>query len=419
MTMRVRTGLVLIVALAAMGLASCGHYVCGANFGNSTCAAGPPSLGGGGSTGTAFAFVANGTASPGTIVGYTLNTSATPPTLKATANYTPPTTPGNDSGIGMTVAQKQFMYAAFGSTQNIFGWSISSAGILTPVSGSPYSVPLLATGTTSIFDTARVITNPAGTLLLVGDEFGSQIFVYQIGSGGVLTAVVGSPFLVPFPPGNMTTDGLGTYLYFTDTSLGNHTGSQIAAYSIGSSGTLTAVAGSPFGFPMWQVQGEPTGQFLIGTKGFNVFVNGADDKNLYVFSIAQSGASPGAITQVGAAVPTIYSSLNIAMQSNAGGNLVDSFGLDDLASSFNPVESFALSSSGSLTPVNGSPFLNAAVGTEGKFDQSGGLLFVYGGIFQVNTVVYTLTSFDVSVGNLTTPTPTGTYGGFWVVTDAP
>jgi len=410
----------LIVALAMMGLASCGHYVCGANFGNSTCAAGPPSLtGGGGNPATAFAFVSNGTASPGIVVGYTLNTSVNPPTLTATANFTPPSTPGNDSGIGMVVAQKKFLYAAFGSTQQVFGWTINTDGTLTPVSGSPYLVLTLATGSTSIFDTARVITNPAGTLLFVGDEFGSQIFVYQIGSGGVLTAVVGSPFSVSFSPGNMTTDGLGKYLYFTDSSFGNHTGSQIAAYSIGSTGTLTTVAGSPFGFPMWQVQGEPTGQFLIGTKGFNVFVNGADDNNLYVFSIAQGGATPGAITQVGAPVPTIYSPFNIATESNAGGNLVDTFGLDDLATSFNPVESYALSSTGALSVVNGSPFSNARVGTEGRFDQSGGLLFVYGGIFNNNTVVYTLTSFDVSAGNLTTPTATGTYGGFWVVTDAP
>ena len=39
MTMRVRAGLMLMAALAMMGLASCGHYICseGANFGASTC----------------------------------------------------------------------------------------------------------------------------------------------------------------------------------------------------------------------------------------------------------------------------------------------------------------------------------------------------------------------------------------------
>jgi hypothetical protein len=221
-----------------------------------------------------------------------------------------------------------------------------------------------------------------------------------------------------FPAGNMTTDGLGNFLYFTD-STGSHTGSEIAAYSIGSGGNLgvlSAVAGSPFlgtNFDMWQVQGEPTGKYLIGTKGLSVSVNGVDDDNLYVFTIGPSGA-----LSAPALFPTTKSPFNLAAQLNAGGNLVDTFG-SDVAGTFNPVESYVLTSSGSLTLANGSPFVNAAVGDSGKFDQSGGLLFIYGGVFDGKTVVYTLTSFDVSGSSLTTPTATGTYGGYWVVTDAP
>src|ERR1700745_2656362 len=111
MRMRVRAVLLVTIALAIMGLASCGHYTCGANFGSSTCSAGPPSLSGGGtgSAAAAFVFVLNGTAS-GSVVGYTLNTSVNPPTLTATTNYTAPVTPSADSGIGMAVAQKQFLY---------------------------------------------------------------------------------------------------------------------------------------------------------------------------------------------------------------------------------------------------------------------------------------------------------------------
>jgi hypothetical protein len=426
MTIRVRTGLMPIAVLAMMSLASCGHYTCGANFGVSTCTGGPPSLSGGnGSSAAAFVFVANGSAT-GTMVGYTLNTNAAPPTLTFTPNYTAPSIPNNDAGIGMAVAQKKFLYAAFGSTQQIFGWSISTAGSLTTV-GSPLTDLLLPKFNATQFDTRRVITNPAGTLLFVGDEFSSQVFVYQIGSGGVLTPVASSPFSVSFPPGNMTTDGLGNYLYFTDSSSFSHTGSEIAAYSIGSTGGLTAVTGSPFttsptgpSYSMWQVQGEPTGKYLIGTTGNSAApgLSGVDDKHLYVFSINQSGA----IAPVtGSPFATTYSPLNIAVQQSAGGNLVYSFGLADSALSFNPVEGFTLNSSGTLSTANGSPFLTAAVGTEGQFDQGGSLLFDYGGIFNINsnTVVYTVTSFDVSAGNLTTATGTGTYGGYWLVTDAP
>lgn len=413
MTMRVRTGLLLTLALAMMGLASCGHYVCGANFGNSTCAAGQVSLtgGSGGSTAAAFAFILNGSGN-GSMVGYTLNTSATPPTLTFTSNFTAPKTPTADAGIGMTVAQKKFLYAAFGSTQQILGWTIDATGSLTAV--TPLSEPLLTQFSATVFDTQRVVANPAGTLLFVGDEFASQVFVYQIGSGGALTAVAGSPFSVSFSAGNMTTDGLGKYLYFTDSSSGSHSGSQIAAYSIGTGtgsalGSLTLVPGSPFlaaNFNMWQVQGEPTGQFLIGTTGLT--------SDIYVFSIAQSTG----VLSIPVLYPTTNPSENIAVQQNSGGNLVYSFGVDSAGTGFNAVEGYQLTS-GVLAKVNGSPFSVAAVGDNGQFDQSGGLLFVYGGLFNGKTVVFTLTSFDVSAGNLSTPTPTVAYGGYWVVTDVP
>jgi hypothetical protein len=419
MTMRVRNGLVLMLALAIMGLASCGHYTCGANFGSSTCSAGTVGLtgGSGGSADAAYAFVLNGTG-VGAMEGYTLDTSVTPPTLSATSDYTPPTTPSDDAGIGMVVAQKQFLYTAFTSTGQIYGWTISSTGILTAIAGSPFSVaPILSAGTTD-FDVQRVATNPAGTLLFVADEFGNQIFVYQIGSGGVLTAVSGSPFFVGFPAGNMTTDGLGSYLYIADDS-GAHTGFEIGAYSIGTGsnlGVLTAVAGTPFAstnFDMWQVQGEPTGKYLIGTKGLSMAVgNGSDDDNLYVFTIGPTGAPSAPVL-----FPTTNSPFNIAVQSNAGGNLVDTFGLADSDLAFNPVESYSISTTGTLSVISGSPFLTANVGSAGQFDQTGDLLFIYGGVVNGNTVVYTLTSFDVASGSLTTPTATGTYGGYWVVTD--
>lgn len=413
MTMQVRIGLILTLALAMMGLA-CGHYTCGVTFGNSTCAAGPPSLGGGGGSGSAtaaFVFVENGSGA-GSVVGLTLNTALTTPTLAATPNYTAPVTPSADAGLGMAVAQKQFLYSAFGSTNQVLGWTISSTGILTAM--TPVSATLGSAGT-STFDTPRVITNPAGTLLFIADQFGSQIFVFQIGTGGALTAVTGSPFSVaPLLPGNMTTDGLGTYLYITET-FSDHTGDAVAAYTIGtgaSLGTLTPVAGSPFtgtSFDMWQVKGEPTGKFLIGTKGMSVPVNGSDDPNLYVFTIGSNGVLSAPV-----AFSTTNSPFSIAVQTNASGNLVYGFGKNDAGTAFNPAEGFTLSSAGALTAVTAS---NTGAGDSGQFDQNGSLLFTFGGLVDNNTIVYSLTAFDVSGGALTTPTPTNTFGGFFVATD--
>ena len=429
MKMRVRAGLMLVVALAIMGLASCDHYNC--NSGpilSGSCTAGSSGLGSSGSTGSAtaaFVFVADsaGTGTTGTIDGYTLNTSAS--TFLATPSYTAPATPLGDFGVGMVVAQEQFLYTGYGSTNQIFGWSIGSGGTLTAISGSPYSATFMDSVPNG-FGAQSFITNPAGTLLFFSTF--PNVYVYQIGTGGALTAATGSPFTAPFQ-GNLAVDGLGNYLYITETA-GNHTGTAVAAYAIGSgcttagsSCTLTLVPGSPFAFPMWQVQGEPTGNFLIGTTGQNVAVNGTDDDHLYVFSITQSGTSAGAITAVsGSPFATQNPPLSIAVQSNTGGNLVYSFGVADTDLAFNPVEAYTISSAGALTAASGSPFTDAALGDQGALDQSGAFLFVYGGVVAsgTNTVTYQMGALDVASGGaLSQPTSTLmlTSGGFFAVTD--
>jgi hypothetical protein len=429
MTMRVRAGFTLIAALAVLGLASCGHYICseGANFGSSSCTAsgGGLSQGGGGTTTiAAFAYAVD---EAGTIDGYTLNTTAS--SFAATSGYTAPAVPTNNGGVGMVVAQKQFLYAGFGSVGQLYGWSIdSTTGALTAVSGSPFSAPFLANFGVGVGQ-ANMIANPAGTMLFISDTTQSGIYVYTIGGGGVLTLVTGSPFAVPFEPMNLATDGLGKYLYAIDGDFSNHTGSEIAAFTIGSSGSLTPVVGSPFvtgagvNFSMWQLAGEPTGKYMIGTSGSSAVYSGSDDDHLYVFSIAQSGASAGAITPVpGSPFVTLYSPFSIAVQSNTGGNLVYSFSFNDTATGFNGVEGYEISSTGTLTAVSGSPFNNVAEGTWGQFDQSGALLFVYGSFFDegTNAQVTQLGPDDVGSGGLLTePIPLLTLPtqGFWVVTD--
>jgi hypothetical protein len=429
MTMRVRATLIMIATVAMLVLSGCDHYNCGTGpvLGGS-CTPSTPGLGGTGPTGStsaAFVFVADaaGTGTTGTVDGYTLVTTAS--TFAPTSNYTAPATPLNDGGIGMVVAQAQFLYTAFPSTNQIFGWTIGTDGSLTAIAGSPFSATFL-NSVSSGFTTQSIATNPSGTLLFIADTFQDSIYVYTIGSGGVLTLVAGSPFTIPFSPGNLSTDGLGKYLYITET-FSNHTGSQIGAYAVGTTGALTVVPGSPFAFPMWQVQGEPTGQFLIGISGNSAAAaqgfSGTDDDHLYVFNITQQGTSAGAITQAsGSPFPTsAVSPLNIAVQSNTGGNLVYAFGLQDQDLGFNAVEGYAISSTGALTAVNGSPFSNVQIGDQGAFDQSGALLFVYGGVFNssTNTESFEMGAFDVGTGNLTQPTTTLTLtsGGFFAVTD--
>ncbi|MGB8732326.1 MAG: hypothetical protein WCC99_13845 [Candidatus Sulfotelmatobacter sp.] len=431
MTTRVRLLLSFLTALATMFLVNCGgNYTCQASFGGSctpsgsgisSTGGGGGGGGGGGSTASVFAFAVD---QGGTIDGYTLNASAG--TIAPSNGYLPPVTPTNSGGVGMVIAQSQYLYVGFGSTDQIYGWSISSSGVLTAITGSPFSAPFLSDYILGVGQ-ANMTTNPAGTLLFVSDASHSEIYVFTIGTGGVLTAVTGSPFSVPFPPMNLSTDGLGQYLYAIDGDYTTHTGSQIAAFVIGTGGVLTPVQGSPFTgskYAMWQLVGEPTGQFMIGTSGKTAYYSGADDDHLYVFTITPSGASPGAITPVtGSPFATVYSPFNIAVQQNTNGASLYSFSFNDTITAYNPIEGYQINStSGALTPDVGSPFSGVATGSWGAFDQSGAYLFVYSSYFDTSTdvTVTQLAPIDVGAGGaLTQPIPTLTLQtpGFWAVTD--
>jgi hypothetical protein len=441
MTKQARVVLVFTVALVAMGLANCGVYNCntddGLSFSGGTCNSSSPSgassgsgssgSGSGSSATAAFVFSVDidttGTNS-GSINGYTLNTTAS--TFGITPNYTAPTAPSNDGGVGMVIAQKQFLYAGFESAEQIYGWTISSTGNLTAISGSPYSASFLsAIGGTAAQN--EMIINPGGTMLFISAPLLNEIYVFDIGSGGALTAATGSPFSVPFEPINLSTDGQGKFLYAIDGDMSNHTGSEIAAYAIQSTGTaLTAVSGSPFtgsNYHMWQMLGEPTGKFMIGTSGNSAAsgYSGVDDDHLYVFSIS----STGAITPVsGSPFTTVYSPFTIAVAPESGAELVYSFSFNDSATAFNPPEGYSISSSGTLTALSGSPFSglpSGDAGSWGQFDQSGEFLFNYAVFLDPSTdqTVTQLSPFNVASGALsqTIDTLTMTNPGFWAVTD--
>lgn len=428
MTTKVRALLLAGLVLATMWLAGCDHYVCGTTFGSSSCTSSGSGLSqGNGGTPTSAAYVyavdegTNGAAN-GTIDGYALDTTAV--TFAPISNYTAPTIPLNSGGTGMAVAQGIYLYAAFGSVNQIFGWTIGSSGALTSIAGSPFS-SAAAGGYISGVGQDNMIVNPAGTLLFISDAVTSSVYVYSIASGGALTSV--GTFACPtgFTPMNLTTDGLGKYLYVVNGTDSTHQGHGIAAFSISSGGALTPVAGSPFtasGYNMWQVRGEPTGKYLIGTSGTTVPVNGVDDDKLYVFSITQSGTSAGALTQL-ATQATNFSPYSIAVQSNANGNLVYSFSFNDTATGFNAIEGFSISSTGGLSPASGEPFA-IGEGSWGQFDQSGALLFSYASFVNAGTNVVTTQISPLSVGSsgtLSAPVNSTTLvtPGFWAVADAP
>lgn len=406
------------VMLSALLLSSCGyHYKCGTTFGSASCTSSGSGLGttGSASGNTAFAY---NIVSSGTVNGISLS-GGTNPTLQNISGFTAQTVPSGDQSAEIVVVPKKFVYAVFPLTQLLFGWSINStSGNLTPVSGSPYTISSaggMIVNTTGV-NFNSIAVSPAGNVLYIASAGFGEIDAYQIGPAGALTQVSGAPFSTgAFGPLNLSFDGLGKYLYATAGPEG--LGQQVAAYSIGSSGALTVVPGSPFAFNMWQMQGDPSGQFMIGISGRSFALNGlVDDKSLYVFSIQQTGTNAGALTQVsGSPFLTVSAPINLAVQPVASnGNFVYTFSVSS------PVEGYQLdTTSGALTALTTSPFGNLGAAPWGQFDQGGANLFILGSTGTSSSLG--VLSAASGTGNLTEPTSVLSIGAttYFAVTDAP
>ena len=296
----------------------------------------------------------------------------------------PATVQGNDDGIYPGVAvtpSKKFLYALFSSFTVIEGYAISGPGVtLTPLKNSPFfpvsngpvnSMVLDPAGrflyvihspstieahavnvdtgdltfvsdlTEAVADLRVASIDPAGKFLFATDLTDGRIFAYQINqTSGSLSAVTGSPFALP--GGNLPSidliENTGNFLYVSQFAGG------LAAFSINpTTGVLTNVAGSPFptnsgGVPVF-LAADPVGKFLYVCNS-----NGAVDG----FGV---DPSTGILAPVpGSPFLTAFSSANIAIDtlgkfvyvSNPVNSMVYAFSLDGI--------------SGTLSPIPGSPF---------------------------------------------------------------
>lgn len=411
----VAAGTLLIVVLAwgAVGCGGpkgCSAAVPGQNGGSSGGTGGgsspgpnacTPSNSGGGGGGT----TAGGTylliADAGGVQGEMLNPTAKQ--ISVTSNWSPVNVDTNVPGTWMAVSQSKYLYVAYPSVGQIYGFAIAQNGVASFLnSGVPYSAGYLINGF-SPGDQA-MIANPAGTLLFVLDPSIGQLHTYQIDSGGGLTEASNSPIYMPsgFVPFNLSTDGLGAYLYVSDIESGNVTG-QVAGYSIGTGGALTALPGSPFAMKLQQMQGDSSGKYMVGTTA-GLFV---PDNNVYLASIGSNG-----VLSTPVAYPAADSPQTVAVQPNQGGTLVYTFDLGG------GVEGFQIDTSkGTLLTSAGSPF--NIPGATGQFDPAGQYLFVAeqnSGSATNILDVYDLTS----TSNLTNVfASVGWSSGAWVVTDTP
>ena len=215
-------------------------------------------------------------------------------------------------------------------------------------------------------------------------------------------------------------DGLGNYLYVTeDPDFTTHTAAKTAAYAVSATtGALTAVPGSPFAFNMWEVQGDPSGQYLVGITGESASFFGTDDDQIYVFGITTTGNNAGAITQVtGSPFTTTYAPFNLTL--NPVGEFLYTFSVAPGALGNNATEGYQLNpATGALTAISGSPFTNLFEGGNGQFEQTGTYLFAYSGDVVLGSPVELNPFVASNTGVLTAPFTDVELNtnGYWAVT---
>ena len=380
MTTRVRLLLSLVAIVATLFLANCGHYTCGITFGSSTCT--PSGTGittgpGGGTNLKAYGYFVDFSHLGNTTNGLTEQTlNASTPSFVSNTAFVAPALPNYPTGL--IIVQKRYMYIP-SSDGTLFVYVIdSSTANITPLTVPSYTV----LGGTSI------AANPAGTLLFVGDYSAQQVSVFTINADGSLIAD-GAFATSGVRPKVMTTDGLGRFLYISDGS----TTSQISAFSISSGGILTAVAGSPFSAGLAAISGEKSGAYLLGVSA----VSG--DRNVHVYGI---NSTTGVITEVQGSPFTTQNSPT-ALVVHPNGSWVYTFNKStvNVGNPLAPMEAFKIGTGGTLTELSSSPYATITA-NGGPIEPTGQYMFALGiqAVGTTNTIVAAV-GIDQTTGALT------------------
>jgi len=160
------------------------------------------------------------------------------------------------------------------------------------------------------------------------------VFGFSVGSGGVLTAVPGSPFAAGDKPSAVASDAKSAYVYVTDAVRGD-----VLGYTVGSTGALAALSGSPY-----PAGNDPTGIVVDPTYAY-AYVSNSTDATVTAYSM-----SSGVLTRIGS-YATGLQPVAIGIDPSTNHFL---FTVNFLA---NTVSDFELSTtSGTLLDAQGTPF---------------------------------------------------------------
>jgi 6-phosphogluconolactonase len=144
----------------------------------------------------------------------------------------------------------------------------------------------LQTGNTATGDYGLAINSQTTYVYIARSGTNGGVAVYSIGSGGVLTAVTGSPFAAGNGTFSVVLNTTGTYVYAANRTDGTVSGYTIVPGTTTAALSLTPLSGSPYtsGSAVQALGVDSTGKYLLA-----VAVNGAPDLTMYSFDITVPG----------------------------------------------------------------------------------------------------------------------------------
>lgn len=257
------------------------------------------------------------------------------------------------SSGGIAAVGTQFGYVSSPAGQ-IFGYAIDqNTGALTPLAGSPFSPGSGATP-------QGLASAPNGHFLYVADA--GRIDAFGVDSAtGALKAITGSPFASGTNQ-RLVVDPSGKFLYASD----DDPPGGVLAFTIGPTGALAAVPGSPFTIAgQTSPNSQPLG--IVDTGSF-VYVGLTADNQIAAFTVdTESGALtpvPGSPFSAGKSPAVLALANKFLYAANWQDNTISAYTIDPR--------------SGALMLVPGSPF--ATSGEEIAGDPSGKYLYVSTGV---------------------------------------
>lgn len=249
-----------------------------------------------------------------------------------------------------------FLYVPNLTSNTVSGFNIDhTAGVLTPIGTAVPPSPACANAGTCANPIGAGVDSAGHFLYLLNQGTGAPssipatISVFSIdATRGLLTPIAGSPF--PFasltaPTPQFIATSPNSAFFFVS----NGTTGTVSAFSIGTSGAPTEVAGSPFtvgaGANVTGLAIDPKGQILYAADSANNKVAAFTITNGVLAPVAGSPFAAGT-TPVSIAVD---SSSTFVYAANKGSGDISAY----------------KSSSGVLTPIAGSPFTSLPAGTVG------------------------------------------------------